>query len=244
MINISRIQGRLIPALFILLISLPVRAQFETKDYVILSSAAAAGLILYNNDAGINRKFMSHQNSFSDHLSAGAEVFGNKYVLGAGFIGLFAFSAYTGNVELKNTSILAFKSFAVTGVVTYSLKALIHRHRPSETSDPYKFSGPSFKTDNLSFPSGHTAFAFSTAKIFSDSYEKIKFLPYITYSAAALTGLSRIYDGEHWASDVLAGAVIGYYSAYLILKTNRSDKILILPDIAPGRTGLYLGVSF
>ncbi len=244
MTDIRTIRGRLIPALFILLLSVPVKAQFRTGDYIALTAAAAAGVILYNNDAAVNRKFMSYQNTFSDHLSAGAEVFGSKYVLGAGFLGLYGFSAFTGNGGLKDTSVLAIKSFAVTGAVTYSLKVLFHRHRPSENTDPYKFSGPSFKIDNLSLPSGHTAFAFSTAKIFNDLYGDIKFLPYLTYSAAALTGLSRIYEGEHWASDVLAGAVIGYCSAVLILKSNRSDRILVHPDIKQDRTGLNLVVSF
>lgn len=30
------------------------------------------------------------------------------------------------------------------------------------------------------------------------------------YSLASLVGVSRVYKGEHWSSDVLGGAVLGY----------------------------------
>jgi membrane-associated phospholipid phosphatase len=35
-------------------------------------------------------------------------------------------------------------------------------------------------------------------------------VPVISYSAATLVGISRLTEQKHWASDVFAGALIGY----------------------------------
>ena len=60
------------------------------------------------------------------------------------------------------------------------------------------------------FPSGHTATAFSIATVFALQYKDRPAIPIISYSAATLVGISRLTEHEHWASDVFAGALLGY----------------------------------
>jgi undecaprenyl-diphosphatase len=78
---------------------------------------------------------------------------------------------------------------------------------------------------NKSFPSQHTAFAFMTAgfltsvlvKDFADSGGMLKALVIGGgYTAAAAIGASRILSGNHFFTDVLAGAAIGSVYGYLI----------------------------
>lgn len=65
-----------------------------------------------------------------------------------------------------------------------------------------------------SFPSGHTADAFMGAEILRREYGKeYPGIAVAGYAAATATGLMRIYNNRHWASDVLAGAGIGILSA-------------------------------
>jgi membrane-associated phospholipid phosphatase len=74
-----------------------------------------------------------------------------------------------------------------------------------------------------SFPSRHTAFAFMSAGFFTstffteypDSPWKIP-LGVVSYFLAAGVGISRIFSGNHFTSDVLAGAAIGSVFGYLI----------------------------
>ena len=61
-----------------------------------------------------------------------------------------------------------------------------------------------------SFASGHTATAFSIATVFALQYKDIKAVPIISYTAATLVGISRLTEHAHWASDVFAGALLGY----------------------------------
>ena len=61
-----------------------------------------------------------------------------------------------------------------------------------------------------SFPSGHTATAFSIATVFALQYSDTKIVPVFSYSLASLVGVSRLTEHEHWASDVFVGALLGY----------------------------------
>ncbi|MGE4276056.1 MAG: phosphatase PAP2 family protein [Lawsonibacter sp.] len=64
--------------------------------------------------------------------------------------------------------------------------------------------------DPYSFPSGHTCAAFAAAMIFwralPESWVVVKAL---AITMAVLMGLSRVYVGVHYPSDVLAGAMVG-----------------------------------
>lgn len=64
--------------------------------------------------------------------------------------------------------------------------------------------------DKFSFPSGHTAAAFAVAFSFYYFYP-VLFTPFIIL--ASLIGISRIYLGLHYPTDVLAGLVLGFVSA-------------------------------
>ncbi len=65
-----------------------------------------------------------------------------------------------------------------------------------------------------SFPSGHTANAFANATLFSDHFAKGKpWLSVLSYASASTVGVFRILNNRHWASDVVAGAGFGIFSA-------------------------------
>ena len=67
-----------------------------------------------------------------------------------------------------------------------------------------------------SFPSGHTATAFMGATLLAHEYgHKSIWFPIAGYSVATATGVLRILNNRHYASDVLVGAAIGIASAEL-----------------------------
>ncbi|MCL1928769.1 MAG: phosphatase PAP2 family protein [Treponema sp.] len=108
---------------------------------------------------------------------------------------------------------------------------------------PYCYFGdvPSGKSADYykSFPSRHTAFAFMSAGFlastffteYPDSPWKIP-LGVVSYSLAAGVGLSRIFSGNHFITDVLAGAAIGSVYGYLIPwlhLRSKTDAVAFLP---------------
>lgn len=69
---------------------------------------------------------------------------------------------------------------------------------------------------NNSFPSGHTATAFTTATLLHKEYGwRNPWFSIGGYTAAAVTGFSRLMNNKHWMTDVMAGAAIGIGSVHL-----------------------------
>ncbi len=100
-----------------------------------------------------------------------------------------------GDDTSRETGRLMSSTFIGTGIIVFGVKRITRRKRPLEADFGY-----------TSFPSGHAAFAFGMATILGNQYPKWRVPLYV---AAGLVGLSRIYLGRHYASDVLVGASIG-----------------------------------
>jgi membrane-associated phospholipid phosphatase len=81
-----------------------------------------------------------------------------------------------------------------------------------------------------SFPSGHTASIFALAAVLA-FFIKNKTYSIIFLIVAALVGYSRIYLGQHFMDDVLAGSVIGVFSSIIcwLYFANLFRRILKLP---------------
>ena len=114
--------------------------------------------------------------------------------------------------ELQYKGLESIGSLAVNTVITLGLKYTINRQRPYEKYPGIIFPY-SIETDP-SFPSGHTSMAFATATTLSLEFKKW-YVVVPAYAWAAGVGYSRMYLGEHYPSDVIAGAVVGAGSAWL-----------------------------
>lgn len=95
------------------------------------------------------------------------------------------------------------------------LKPLLHRPRPWLVVDGLKHMV--LPGDMHSFPSGHTCAAFAAACTWR-KYLPRRWMGRIAVFAAVLMGLSRLYLGVHFPTDVLAGALIGAFAAWLMGK--------------------------
>jgi hypothetical protein len=135
-----------------------------------------------------------------------------------------AYSVIWDDEEAKETSMLLTEALITSGVWTRVGKMLAGRERPSAAyefshEDGGRWSGPSGSLNKRSnesvskydaFPSGHTATAFAIATVFAKRYSTSSYVPIISYSLATVVGITRMIEHTHWASDVFAGACIGY----------------------------------
>ena len=108
--------------------------------------------------------------------------------------------------------------------ITMAMKFTFDRQRPYEKYP--NLIHPVSTEPDPSFPSGHTAAAFSLATSLSLTYPKWYVIAPSTLWACGV-GYSRINQGVHYPSDVLTGAVIGTGCAFLNIYINRwLNKVL------------------
>lgn len=99
-----------------------------------------------------------------------------------------------------------------------------------------------------SFPSGHTIAGFAAAAAFTS--EATRAWPHsgwligpVLYGSASLVGLSRMYNNQHWASDVVLGAGLGTFVGIKVVQyahnhsRNRLDRWLLSVTITPAPGG-------
>jgi membrane-associated phospholipid phosphatase len=97
-------------------------------------------------------------------------------------------------------------------LIVYPMKIIVGRERPNGS-------------DNRSFPSGHATRAFVSAEFLHQEFGHLS--PWISiagYTTASATAYLRLYQNEHWLSDVLAGAAIGMASTKLVYWLNKKMK--------------------
>ena len=108
--------------------------------------------------------------------------------------------------------------------ITMAMKYTFDRQRPYEKYPD--LIHPVSTEPDPSFPSGHTAAAFSLATSLSITYPKWYVIAPSAVWACGV-GLSRINQGVHYPSDVMTGAVIGVGCAFVNVYVNRwLNKIL------------------
>ena len=92
-------------------------------------------------------------------------------------------------------------------VVNFTIKPLVARDRPCLVIEDFVNLVP--EKDPNSFPSGHTNAGFAFALGVCMAEDSKRWMKVTAVCMAAVMGLSRLYVGVHFPSDVLAGAVIG-----------------------------------
>jgi len=106
--------------------------------------------------------------------------------------------------NFKQQTINIIVANVIMGTVVFATKNIVKEERPDQS-------------DNLSFPSGHTATAFTNASLLYYEYKDSN-LWYASsgFLFATATGILRIANNKHYTSDVLAGAGIGLASGLIV----------------------------
>ena len=170
----------------------------ESGDLLPLAGVFSLGLFCFALDKTVNE-------NLAEARRANLDFFKNADIMGDGYFTLGASAALylVGGEKERKTALNVVESFIETGLVTGIIKTGFGRRRPDSGFDAFTFEPFGLRDD--SFPSGHTAVAFSTAAVLAKAYD----IGIITYPLASFVGLSRMYKEKHWLSDVFFGAVIG-----------------------------------
>ncbi len=205
--------------------------KWQGKDWLAAGTIALSAGALYLADEEIRDFFRRNQNGVGDALTDWSIKYAEYDRIATG-LGISIVGGYLlKNEKLMDTGLMSLKSIVLASMATQGLKAVTNRGRPYlELGNEFgQDSGLSEELD--SFPSGHTTVLWSMAPIIASQYKDRPWTPYSAYLIAIVGSLSRIYTDDHWASDVLVGAVIGYSSARLVQSSTPKVQLGIMPNL-------------
>jgi membrane-associated phospholipid phosphatase len=167
-------------------------------------------------------------------LGGAGDVIGGPVMIAAG-AGMAVASRFTTSPRFRGLA-FAFAQGLVAGtVIVQGTKYATGRERPDGS-------------DQLSFPSGHSADTFTFATVVAHYYGWKWGAS--AYGLAGLVALSRVELGKHWASDVVAGAAIGYIAGWAGIRTTERlggraapRAFEVTPYVVPGGLGLQVTVN-
>lgn len=221
--------------------SLPlVQGQQPSKiqSFIVPAVFLGYGFVSLGNNA-IRRLDYSTQAELQEDHSTFAKQTDDylRFVPGVAFYALNLAGVKSKHGMADGTGLLVLSQAIMSGS-TFFVKKAVGRYRPD-------------RSNQYSFPSGHTATAFASAEFLSQEYRDISpWIGYAGYAVATATGVFRLYNNKHWVSDVVAGAGFGIAStkvAYLIyphLKQMVIGKQAMRYSLVPMYQQKAAGISF
>jgi membrane-associated phospholipid phosphatase len=216
---------------------------FNGKDAILLGVFALGTAAVAPIDMRIANRLQdsaTQENRLLSKTATGFRLLGNpgSFIVGAGS---YLIGRADGNRRVQALGLHSVESIVVANVLGVGIKLFAGRQRPYvDTNNPSSFQFlRGFTADRFrSFPSGHTitSFAFASTVTRESQFwwpHSAWYVGTAFYGGATLVGLSRIYNNQHWASDVMAGAAIGTLVGLKVVKythshpDNRIDNKLI-----------------
>lgn len=216
--------------------------KFSAKKLIVPSVLISYGVLSLLSD-DLKSLNQSTRYETREHIIAGATIDNYmQYAPAAAVYGL-NLAGVKGKHNFKDRTIIYATSQLVSAALVLPTKHLVKEERPDGSN-------------RFSFPSGHTATAFSSAHFMFREYKDTNlWLSLSGYPVAAATGIYRIFNDKHWVGDVVAGAGIGILStemAYWLFPMtskwlspkNEKQSFVILPTYQSKQIGLNLIKTF
>ncbi len=208
---------------FLLLFSCRAKAQsYFPKQNANLIAGVSALPVAYTLDNTMRNFVRSTKSSTADIVFGTTNQLGEPYVTLPLIAGLYLGGMAADDKYIQNTGLYLGEAYMLNAALTFSLKSIFGRARPYNNLGNKEFTFWSFEDAFMSFPSGHSSAAFTTATVLAHRINTPTAY-YVSYAAAFMTMMSRIYYDKHWFSDTVFGAFIGTLSGLVILELNKEE---------------------
>ena len=219
---------------------------YDWKDWTVLGGVAAATTLAFVYDDEIYDYIdKTFTNSQSNTISQYTDIFGEELFIVPSIAVTYAIGAIDKNQRLKNMSLATLQSFIFAEVTSAGIKVLTCRMRPLEVNESMSQSwlGPFATFESTSFVSGHATRAFALATTVAGFYPEKKWLGVVSYSLATATSIGRVISKEHWTSDVIVGAALGYFIGRGVVRFNEKIGNINSVRIEPIATNYGVGIA-
>lgn len=172
------------------------------------------GLIL--EDSWLSKQVSTDPSKLNRNLKISSY---SAYSLIAADGGAYFLGSLTHNDHLRETAFLGGESALNATGTTYFLKAITQRQRPFEGAGNGKF----FQGGG-SFPSEHSAIAWSLASVFAHEYPG-PVTQALAYGLASAVTIDRVTAKQHFSSDVWIGSLLGWYIGRQVYRAHHDVEL-------------------
>jgi membrane-associated phospholipid phosphatase len=157
----------------------------------------------------------------------GGRIWGEIYMPFALFGGFALHSLITDDIGTRKIAYEVGQASLYAAAITYAMKFAFGRARPYTDEGAITFRPFTLTDDGFhSLSSGHATIAFVLSTVLSRNAHS-GFLKVLAYVPAVFTVVSRIYQDQHWLSDNLLGATIGYFVATWVIDLHENNETTI-----------------
>jgi len=174
--------------------------------------AATAIVVSFHFDDSVREFMMEHQNPAMRNFMRYVSLVGDWPTHTAVGLVLLGLAWRRGSEAWTRIFLAMLLAMMLTGVAGTVIKRTVPRARPSVHTET-RWGGPRFSSKYHSFPSGHVgaSTAFFGVLLIARRRIGLACLP-----IPILIGLSRMYIGAHYLSDVVCAAVLGFLCALVV----------------------------
>jgi hypothetical protein len=121
--------------------------------------------------------------------------------------------------HMSETGFLSGEAAINSTGISYLLKAITQRPRPLQDN-----GNGTFFQGGHSFPSEHSAVAWSIASVVAHEYPG-PLTKFLAYGLASTVTLTRVTSKQHFASDAIVGSVLGWYIGRQIYRARHENEL-------------------
>jgi membrane-associated phospholipid phosphatase len=227
---------------------------FTYRDAILAGGVALSARLVYPLDDYYARRLQDSSTQQNRKLQALATFVRTTAAPGSYVIGstMYLTGRIARNPKLASLGLHGLEALAIGEVTATVIKGTVGRQRPFVTpmdSKSYKLGRGFGRGNNYrSFPSGHSVAAFAaaaavTAETSRNDPSSTWYVAPLMYGGAALVGISRMYNNQHWASDVLIGAGIGTFAGLKVVRYHDAhpgsgvDRLFLAGSLTPTPDG-------
>ena len=202
------------------------------EDLIALLIGSGAVMTAYLVDDTVRNFSQKHQNSVVDKIAYIDNYFGNyKYMVSVPIL-VYAGGFIGDNTNIQKTGLKLTQAVFYSGLISAIMKELAGRSRPYLNEGTHHFSPFAFDEDRRSFFSGHSSVTFAFSTVMANEVDNLAWKIF-WYGAAGTVAGSRIYHDDHWLSDTVAGALVGYAIGNFVSRQakKRDKKMQLIEDM-------------
>jgi membrane-associated phospholipid phosphatase len=180
-------------------LSSPARRQVPASVWIVPIGITASVAL----DPELREWALRERSRSLNHISKSVSHLGRARVLVPAMALSYVAARLTDQESLAGGTLNTAAAYVASDLLESVLKPVIGRERPYVEGNSHRFRPFTARGDWHSLPSGHVAHIASIAEAIAEQTHSLP-VSVISFTLVALVGWDRIYEDQHWASDVTA----------------------------------------